>query len=119
MIGRIRIKRRPPGVDAEVGDLAAVVEGSASERGVTEILNLELKPLFLGQHLGVRLLRCALSEVPRDDIVALQPTPTPFVNVRTEDALAAVIAFYRKLGLVEDDRLPGYLIAARADLMLS
>ena len=115
VIGRIRIKRRASVVGAEIEDLASVVGGEAGERGVTEILNLELEPLFFGQRLGVRLLLHALSKVPGDDVVVLELTPTMFLNVQAEDSLASVKAFYYELGLVEDDRAPGYLIAERAD----
>lgn len=118
VIGRIRTKRCPPGVEAEFGDLGALIGGSSTEHGVTEILNLELEPLFFGQQLGVGLIRNAISGLPSDDIVACEPIPTEFLNVRAEDSLGAVRAFYRKLGLRADQRVPRYLIATRADLIL-
>jgi hypothetical protein len=115
VVGKIRIKRRASVVGAEIEDLASVVGGTAGERGVTEVLNLELEPLFFGQRLGVRLLRFALSEIPGDEVVVLEPTPTMFVNVEAEDSLASVKVFYNDLGFVEDDRVPGYLIVERAE----
>ena len=99
----IRIKRCVGGVDADLDDLAAF---ASNGRGVTEILNLELEPVFFGQGLGERLMCVALAHVPADDIVICQPVPTDFSNVPPGESAAKVDAFYRRLGFAPDARSP-------------
>jgi GNAT superfamily N-acetyltransferase len=118
LIGRIRIKRCPSGVDADLDDLAALTPHAQGNVGLTEILNLELEPAFLGQRLGDLLVRVALADVPSDDIIACQPRATEFSNVQLRESKSKVDAFYRRLGFVPDGRLPGYLTARRVDLLL-
>jgi GNAT superfamily N-acetyltransferase len=118
VIGRCRVKRGGRGIDTDLGDLAALAGEMLSRPGVTEILNVELQPAFLGQGLGIVMLRAALADVPDDDIVVCQPTPTEYSNVPPGRSAAAVAAFYHRLGFAVDDRLPRYLTARRANLLL-
>lgn len=117
VVGRVRLKRWA-GIGADLGDLAALSCEPFGVQGVTEILNVELQPAFLGQGLGVTLLRAALADIPDQDIVVCEPTPSEYSNVPLEASSVAVSAFYEGLGFAADDRLPGYLTARRVDLAL-
>ncbi|UDY25035.1 hypothetical protein [Nocardioides sp. Kera G14] len=117
VIGRIRVKRCEEGQDHHDG-LSELFTDGRNIPWATEILNLELEPAFLGQRLGMLLVRAAIAHLPPHEIVLCEPKANEFDNVPAARRTAAVDAFYRGIGLAPDVRLPGYLLAQRADLIL-
>lgn len=116
-VGRIRtLPIAEPGMNMDTSDLKPLIDSEPELTGIAEILNIELEPVFFGQGLGVRLIRASLADVPGEWIVACQPKPTEFQDIDVRDSMERVVAFYRRLGMAVDRRLPGYLTARRSGL---
>lgn len=118
IVGRIRIKRSCSVERADLGELDTLARPELGRPGLTQILNIELEPAFVGQGLGLLLIRAALADVPGDEVVVCEPVPSEYSNVPSGLSVAAVSSFYMEIGLTEDDRLSGYLTAKRSDLVV-